>query len=340
MGTGAAGPCLRASRLDRAYWPLVAIPQLGETDEPGLIPIALPPGVPSTLSGWPIRSVGIPNEQAMRDLDWNPFQDYLDTFASELSSSLRNVWAGITKKATGAFGKRQHKAELIQPNNVNRNHFYPVRNGAVLASVFRDQRSRRPCVVYMVAPGTTAPDQTRPSRIRKDYRPDTLSHVAAHLGDVERCIMGHRLSLTSIPGTLVGRSFEFSEWAMWWRPELGRRLRRPEAGHPFHTPPSTILWIYSMVLHHMVAARVRDYPRLPDCLSGRRDAVFYSGAWYFNLVRTGECVGCGRLLMRELRQFFPELMDSEGCIDIVVLRDRKSVEEPERTLGHRSHERI
>ncbi|KAK7757689.1 hypothetical protein SLS62_000066 [Diatrype stigma] len=186
-----------------------------------------------------------------------------------------------------------------------------------------------------------------------------------------------RLSLTRCPPGLDAARFRELRLLMWWQPELGARARRPEANYPLHCPPASILWIYSSILHSVAlrarAARARartgakegqqrqrgggmaeggegdgeeggdgdDATSAEACLcpDGTKMSAYLSGAWYFGLLEMGgRCPLCRVPLVDELRRWCPELLDREGCLDVVVLRDRDSVERPEATLSSRSHE--
>ncbi|KAI4863949.1 hypothetical protein F4820DRAFT_353699 [Hypoxylon rubiginosum] len=352
-------------------WPLVSIPQLGPTDEPGLIPYVLPEGMPTSLDSHPPpRGAPDPGQAHRPDL-WAYLESVRDSDrrASEARSSLglaKAAMSRVIRQRGGAAScatarmlaaclatcraSRLQAARhaivgtgqpLLCPNtrSTGGNRVYPVRNGLVLGSVFRDRRGGgggRPCLAYAVAPNTS--DRKQPPRVGEDFRPGGRTHVAARLSDVERCVFGSRLSLTTPPDGMDKDRFQMLAWMMWWRPELGHRARRPEANHPWHMTPGSILYIYSMILHHLVGARKEDYPRLPECLKGERDAVYSRGDWYMTLVREGKCHMCRRPLMDDLRANFSELLDGDGCIDVVVIRDRRSVEEPELTNLLRSHE--
>ncbi|KAI1402899.1 hypothetical protein F4819DRAFT_453214 [Hypoxylon fuscum] len=335
-------------------WPLASIPRLGKSDRPGLIPYVLPPGVPASLISHPPKW-GFPDPQQWHG---NDLYDYLESETAALSavtsvtSNLRkdrSVGCGPPMPASfavcGASRIQAMKHVIVdtkQPllsintQHTGGNRMYPVRGGFILGSVYKDQRIGRPCLVYAITPN--APLNELPPRFGQDFFPGRDTHVAARLSDIERCIFGSRLSLTKLPEGLDKEQFEGLAWMMWWRPELGHRARRPEANHPFHCPPASILHMYSMILHHLVGARVEDYPKQSACLASEKDAMYSSGDWYFKLVENGRCRWCRRPLMDDLRANFPELLDSDGCIDIVILRDRKSIEEPERTVKERSHE--
>ncbi|KAI1075362.1 hypothetical protein F5B20DRAFT_560053 [Whalleya microplaca] len=347
-------------------WPLISIPQLGETEEPGLIPYPLPAGMPSTLTLYP-KPYGLPNPAGLgKGVDWKAYEaGMLQDIPrkSGVISSFSTVWrkmADFSKKPEEPIEGDDpvacfsvHTASRLQAlkhtivetkqtllldktQNTRPSRFYPVRNGVILGKVFKDQQTRRPCILFMIAPNMSNP--ALPPRIGRDFRPGRYSHVAARLADIERCIFGHRLSLTEVPQGLDKSRFKELQWAMWWRPELGHRARRPEANHPFFTPPASILWIYSMVLHYLVAPRAEDWKLFKECLAGDKNYMYYSGSWYFNLLETGECSLCHRPLMQELRQYFSELLDKDGFLDIVVLLDRKRFEKPEPTIVDRSYE--
>ncbi|KAI0006882.1 hypothetical protein F4779DRAFT_542767 [Xylariaceae sp. FL0662B] len=347
-------------------WPIVSIPQLGESDKPGLIPYPAPPGVPPTLALFP-EPYGVPNPTGFGNgIDWNDYEAGMLRDSSQklgVISSFSTVWGKMTPflkkpekpvqdddpvayfsvcRASRLQALKHTIIATEQPllidriRNTRPSRFYPVRNGVVLGSVFKDQQSRRCCLLFMIAPNKS--NSKLPPCIGRDFRPGIYSHVAARLEDIEHCIFGHRLSLTETPEGLDEKRFGELSWVMWWRPELGMRARRPEANHPFHIPPASILWIYSMVLHHLVAPQVEDWPLFRECLEGEKSWMYHCGEWYFNFVAKGECFLCHRPLIQELRQYFPELLDSNGYLDVVVLLDRKRFENPEPTVVERSYE--
>ncbi|XXH04501.1 hypothetical protein Hte_010917 [Hypoxylon texense] len=362
-------------------WPLVSIPQLGPADRPGLIPYVLPEGMPTSFGARPplrgsdlwaylesVRdsdrraaearaSLGLARAAVSRVIPSRREGEGASSSSSSSSSAASSaLCAGArmlaacraTCRASRLQAARHAVAStrrpLLYPNtqSTGGNRVYPVRNGFVLGSVFRDPRGGgRPCLVHAVAPNLS--DRKQPPRVvgggDGDFRPGPRTHVAARLADIERCIFGARLSLAALsPEGMDSDRFQALAWRMWWRPEQGHRARRPEANHPWHMTPGSILHIYSMALHHLVGARKEDYPRLPDCLKGERDAMYSRGDWYMTLVREGKCHMCRRPLMDDLRTDFPELLDDDGCIDIIVIRDRKGIEEPELTNLLRSHE--
>ncbi|KAI1376410.1 hypothetical protein F4677DRAFT_91154 [Hypoxylon crocopeplum] len=338
-------------------WPLVSIPELGEADKPGLIPFPLPAGMPTTMTTHP-PPWGFPDRQQVERTSWPDFHDYRERMIGisrngildATSSSLRSTGAEVHTPAVcfvvcrasrqqamrHVIGATEQSLRCENAQDYSGNRLYPVRNGFVFGTIFKAQRNRKPVVVYAIAPN--ADDPELPSRIGQDFLPGINTHVAARLSDIERCIFGRRLSLTVLPEGMDGSQFRHRAWLLWWRPQLGFRARRPEANHPFHCPPGSILWIYSMVLHHLVGARAEDFPRLPECLAGSWDAGFHIGDWYFTLIREGKCQVCRRPLIQDLQSCFPELIDSDGYVDIVIIRDRNSVENPEGTIKNRSHE--
>ncbi|KAI1770458.1 hypothetical protein F4818DRAFT_455702 [Hypoxylon cercidicola] len=203
-----------------------------------------------------------------------------------------DLFAGLRPRAKVSRVIRQHKRACAEPSTLS------------------------PCLVYAIAPN--AWDRKQPSRMGTDLRPGGRTHVAARLSDIERCIFGSRLSLMTLPEGLDKKQSQPSDGRCGGDPSSDTGRGNLEANHPWHTPPASVLHIYSMVLHHL-----RMYGR---------------GDWYRTLVAEGKCHLCHRPLVDDLRTNFSELLDSDGCIDIVVIRDRKSVEEPELTNVSRSHE--
>lgn len=429
----------RPHRLATTSWPLVAIPPLGAGEPPGLIPYALPPGMPATMAAYP-PPMGFPASRARR-VDWNLYMDAMLRSSRKLGPDpapgivyhFNRAWSASASASTTTAEKQERergeeggkrgipglegfddvltclsachtsrlqalrraivnteRSLLQQPDSSattnasqsalsstaassSRIPLHPVRNGVVLDSVFVSQHhhhhQRRPCLVYAIAANES--DIREPPVLGRDFRPFVGGNaVAARLSDIERCVLGQRLSLTHKGGLGPERFAGELRWAMWWRPEMGARARRPEAGHPLHCPPASILWIYSVLLHHVAmepAAVTREeeeeeeedareegegrageeetqgednetHPDLAECLRGDKDAMYVSGGWYFDLPETGTCRLCRAPLVDALRRRFPDLLDDEGCVDVVILRDRGSVEQPEATIRARSHE--
>lgn len=349
-------------------WPLVSIPQLGAGDRPGLIPYVLPEGMPTSLDSHP-PPFGFRSQDRSRAHNAELFAFLEKVREADRGASEARANFGLTKTAVSRV-IRQHKNASGEPSilaaclatcrasrlqamthaivgtqkpllctntqNTGGNRVYPARNGFVFGSVFKDQRSGRPCFVYAIAPNMF--HSTRPPQMGKNFRPGGRTHLAARLSDIERCIFGARLSLTALPEGMDNDDFLNLGRMMWWRPEPAQRVRRPEANHPWHMPPGAILHVYSMVLHHLVEMRTRDHPRPLRCLIYERTSMYKNGNWYMTLVKEGRCYMCSRPLMSYLRDNFSELLDDDGHIDIIVIRDRKSIEEPELTNLSRSHE--
>lgn len=242
--------------------------------------------------------------------------------------------------------------------------FYPVRNGVDFGDVFRDRRSGRPFLVYAIAPNTT--DPSRPPVIGRDFRPGAGGYVAARLADIERCILGQRLSLAARPppppplspgaDTEAGteprrrrvRTLDADRFGELERAHVvpagagraGAAARgQPPVPLPTGVDPVDLLHAPAPPPPPRPEGRTDDdYGDLGNCLSGVLDGVFGGGDWYFDLVETGACTTCRRPLLDELRRRFPDLLDPEACLDVVVLRDRAGVEEPEATVTSRTHE--
>ncbi|KAI2614672.1 uncharacterized protein GGS25DRAFT_472671 [Hypoxylon fragiforme] len=347
-------------------WPFVPIPQLQETDPAGLIPYTgwIQEELPATLASFP-PPWGYPDPQASEYPDWHAYKERLFYLSQHTMSRARfNISNGNTYLSSTAanivdksdtqlacfsvcrtsraqamrhvIGDTEQFLQCKDVLDIDDQRMYPVPNGFVLGNVFKDQRGGRPCFAYVTAPHGSEP--MRRPRFDHDFRPGKHTHVAARLSDIERCIFGRRLSLTKVTEGWNTDHLTMLREMMWWGPELGLKVRRPEANHPLHCPPFYIFWIYSMILHHLADTRAEEYPMSSECLTGDWNWIGFCAQWYNKLVRKGECRLCKRPLIRDLQTLFPESLDSDGCIDIVILRDRKSVELPDISIGRRSYE--
>lgn len=341
--------------------PVISIPPLTQSDQPGLIPYALPTGIPSTLTDFP-PPLGVP---ITWKVPWFDFENQVVVATNKSTLSLGRLWKNLfggsekPNRDRQSYGPvaiysacRKSREEFLrlaiidsktplQPDRVARNdaqnYFYPFNKGVMFGSVFKDQRNQRRSLVFIFAPNTHAENQS--CRIEQDFVPGKQSYVGAALADIERCIFGHRLSLTVVRDGLNKASINDLSRLMWLRPSLGSRARRTEANHPFYLPPGTIIWIYAITLHSLISSRKGDHPCFTECCTRLAMSLNISSSdWYFELVSTGKCSHCHRPLLRDLRQYFPELLDEEGCIDMWILLDRKRFESPEICHDFRSYE--
>ncbi|KAH9885681.1 hypothetical protein F4778DRAFT_760109 [Xylariomycetidae sp. FL2044] len=359
-------------------WPVHSIPQLGQGDPPGLIPYALPPGMPSTLELFPLPAgllQGLrepdPNRNLYRggsiDFDFYTYASMMLTPTSPRtrhrtdSAFLRPLLCAFRAIFTSRQGKgrlERDKASRFGPSTclwVSRasrqlalrhaivdtgkplhpntwfldyeTQSFRTANGCrIFGSVFKDQLNGRPCLVCMI-PSASERWRKSPPRMRHD------SYVAARLPEIERCIFGHRLSLTQLAEGMDHNRLYQLERTMFFQPQPHSPARRPEANHPWHCSPGLSVGIYFSVIHHLAAVREENYPDVSRC-----SKYYVRGNWYVDLIETGKCAFCKRPLIQELRANFPEMLDRNGCLDIVLLRDRHSIEEPERTLTYRVNE--
>ncbi|VUC25034.1 unnamed protein product [Clonostachys rosea] len=346
--------------------PMVKIPELSEGDLPGLIPYSLPDGMPKTLPGFPLPG-GLPDPSADAWVDWEayetmmqPKQNNLSRLASSLVKSFRQTKLtdddcqnmlqynplleylktfSLSRKI--AFSRAIVRTNQVLPANTTSNSsrpvFHPLKHGALSSNIFKDMRTGRNCFAFALGNDRSA-ESLESLMLQKVNDPSKqYTFVSAWLADIERCIFGHQLSFSPGQQKLDKARFKQVDWAMWWRPDLGARARRPEANHPFFIPPETILSIYCAILHRLIG----DYSHTTRNCSAEHeygDAMYCSGEWYFRLLETGKCSRCGKSVLDDLRHNFPQLLDEDGHIDILILLERGAFEKPELTMDARSHE--
>ncbi|CAH0034042.1 unnamed protein product [Clonostachys rhizophaga] len=369
------GLAIAESSLLWAHWPdhemcllapICPIPKLGTNDPVGLIPYKLPIGVPSTLNSHPPPSglaagtVDSGYDTSLRIMSMTHRSHFTRT-GDSWTSSLRkmmiqpdkpssNAISGhaaltllsvchlsrqvvLTRRATIRTKQQAPEQQTASLGDVPL--FYPsFKGGSLSGNVFKDQYRGRSCFLFILGSDPSKPllEKSPLRKVKTAYR---YSHVAARLGDIEKCVLGSRLSFTQIPDGLNRDRFKDAEDTMWWRPDLGSRVRRPEAGHPFNITPGTILALYSAVLHQLASLQVTK------CMEGhaRNDwSVRPHGQWYFSLLEEGKCIYCSNDLLLPFCESYPELIDAEGHIDVMVLLDRHRFEQPEHTQSVRPYE--
>lgn len=346
--------------------PICPIPRLGANDPVGLIPHKLPTGVPSTLDSHPPPSglaagtadsgydtslrimsmtqrshftrTGDSWTSSLRKMMIQPDEPSVNAFDGHAALTLLSVCrlsrqVVLTRRATV---KTKQQAPEKQPATLGDVPlFYPsFKGGSLGGNIFKDQHTGRSCFIFVLGSDPSKPLLEKP-RLVKAKNAYGYSHVAARLGDIEKCVLGSRLSFTQIPDGLNRDRFKDAEDTMWWRPDLGSRVRRPEAGHPFNITPGTILALYSAVLHQLASLQATE------CMEGhaRNDwSVRPHGQWYFSLLEEGKCTHCSKDLLLPFCECYPELIDAEGHIDVMVLLDRYRFEQPEHTQSIRSYE--
>lgn len=348
--------------------PMVTIPELSEGDLPGLIPYSLPDGMPKTLPAFPLPG-GLPDPSAPADawVDWETYEAMMQpkqNSLSRLTNSLRKSLGQTTLTDENrqntlecnplleylrtfslsrkiAFSRAIIKTNQILPANTtshsSRPVFHTLNHGALSSNIFKDLKTGRNCFAFVLGNdrSTEAPEALMLQKVTDPSKQYTF--VSAWLADIERCIFGHRLSFSPGQQKLDKSRFKQVDWAMWWRPDLGARARRPEANHPFFIPPETILSIYCAILHRLIG----DYAHTTrNCPAEHEygDAMYSSGGWYFRLLETGKCSRCGKPLLDDLLHNMPQLIDEDGHIDVLILLQRGAFERPELTIDARSHE--
>lgn len=346
--------------------PICLIPKLGAKDPVGLIPYKLPTGVPSTLDSHPppsglaagttdsgydtsLRIMSITHRShftrtgdswtsSLRKMMIQPDEPSSSAFDGHAALTLLSVCrlsrqVVLTRRAT--VRTKQQAPEKLPGSLGDVPLFYPTfKGGSLGGNIFKDQYRGQSCFISVLGSDPSKPLSGKPplGKVKTAYR---YSHVAARLGDIEKCVLGSRLSFTHIPDGLDRDRFKDAEDTMWWRPDLGSRVRRPEAGHPFYITPGTILALYSAVLHQLASLQATI------CMEGhaRNDwSVRPHGQWYFSLLEEGKCTHCAKDLLLPFCESYPELIDAEGHIDVMVLLDRHRFEQPEHTQSVRSYE--
>ncbi|VUC32541.1 unnamed protein product [Clonostachys rosea] len=345
--------------------PICPIPRLGLKDPVGLIPYELPAGVPRTLDSHPPPS-GLAAGTADSGYDTSlrimsmTHRSRLTRTDDTWTSSLRKIMIQPDEAPSNTIGhhpaltllsvcrlsrrvvltrratvKTKHQAPEKVPASLDKSPlFYPSFKGGTLGgNIFKDQHSGRSCVLFVLGSDPLRPSESLPlGKIKNAYR---YSHVAARLADIEQCVLGSRLSFTKVPDGLNRDRFKDLEDTMWWRPDLGSRVRRPEAGHPFNITPGTIIALYSAVLHQLANIQATT------CMGGHARntwSVRPRGEWYFSLLEKGKCTHCSKDLLLPFCESYPQLIDAHGHIDVMVLLDRHRFEQPEYTQSVRSHE--
>lgn len=326
--------------------PIVSISQLQPGDQPGLVPATLPPDMPRTLSSHPLPS-GFPT--ATPGEEWEGVDDELYsrfftggntcrfTDGDEDAVVRDGAWLlGVASVCRGSC-LRLLRHVVIK----NKPSYRPAqsldlcafKNGIVVGNIFTNQQTNRPCMVFALAQITS--NLQHPFRPTKEFDPRRQNYVAARLGDIEKCVFGHRLSLKNVFHGTSNETIARSQRAMWWLPELGHRARRPEACHPFFLNPETIIAIYIEILHSLAFARERmtssGHLAEDKCSMKQVQYIAHRG------LDDGECRFCHRRLTSDAREHWG-LIDDEGYLDVVVLLEREKYLWPEMTYSHRSYE--
>ncbi|CAG9988865.1 unnamed protein product [Clonostachys byssicola] len=346
--------------------PICPIPKLGANDPVGLIPYKLPTGVPGTLDSHPppsglaagtadsgydtsLRIMSMTHRShftrpgdswtsSLRKMMIQPDEPPSSAFDDHAALTLLSVCrlsrqVVLTRRATIRTKQQAPEKQLASLGDVPL--FYPsFKGGSLCGNIFKDQHSGRSSFIFVLGsdPSKSLLEKPGLGEVKSAYR---YSHVAARLGDIEKCVLGSRLSFTQVPDGLDWDRFKDAEDTMWWRPDLGSRVRRPEAGHPFYVTSGTILALYSAVLHQLASLQATK------CMEGhaRNDwSVRPHGQWYFSLLEEGKCTHCSNDLLLPFCESYPALIDEEGHIDVVVLLDRHRFEQPEQTQSVRSYE--
>ncbi|KAI1342662.1 hypothetical protein F5Y15DRAFT_311754 [Xylariaceae sp. FL0016] len=341
-------------------WRLLPIPQLGENDPLGMIPSPRPPGTPPTFAAFPLPH-GTHSQklfdEATFDYDWYYAMHCSAHKPTRPGLNLTKAWASRSKAFAGTSFERPQEPKTtidtsvtalslchlsrrqalkhtivdtnrpLRPNDLRDsgfNNLYPVHNGAVVGSVLRDNFSGRCCFAFIISDRKSIP--TKPGHFSSNFDPSTSSYVFARLSDIEKCVLGSRLSLTQATDGHDRQRFEELRWATYFRPEMGSADRRPEACHPFNLDPGSITWIYSTILHHLPELEPDGYPLTSNCVLNDKRSFHTMDNWYWEFLEQGRCTHCRRDLRKELTVKFPGLMDSNGYLDILVARHKSFVE--------------
>lgn len=345
-----------------------------EDKKPGLIPYAIPEGLPQTMDRFPLP-YGLPVPHTV-GIDIDSYAENMTRQPVRMTAMQRvaEIAAGALQRVTGrdnrqgellncieynaglallsvcrlsrktalrhAIVKTHRTMPMDAPHGSSSPQFFEQRHGVVMRHILTNQQKREGhCFAYILGGADPSGDSlARPPRLGKiPSKPFPLpyTHVAMRLGDIERCIFGRRLAFSEqAAGEIDQKCFDMAEWTMWWRPELGARARRPEANHPFHCTPMTIIAIYAAMLHSLEESFLptrtvcqQDYTTASECYR-----------WYSRVAVDGNCPACSKPIFHGVRRSFPETIDDAGHIDVVVLMDRNIFEYPEGTVDMRAHE--
>lgn len=343
--------------------PLIELPddekrRHGEAKVP-LIPYRVPEGLPETLRRFPLP-FGFPERGDWERIDEELYEEGMIGQSSRRSAldrvttAAKNVLSGITgitrrdtrpRNQVGynaglallaacrlsrqialrcAMTKTSQTIPIHAARSDDRPRFIQQQylEGAILEHLFLTQKRRgSTCYVFGYLLGTPKP----PARSRG------FTHVAMRLADIEQCIIGRRLEFSVQAAEHINHDLlHKAEWGMWWRPDLGARARRPEANHPFHCTPATIISIYFAILHSLEDSHY-------DCdMDGVGLQQWHR--WYVGMATTGKCILCNKPLLQILQSEIPKAVDGNGIIEVVCLLERELFERPEGTVVNRSHE--